>query len=117
MNAWTQVKWRSSIKSRTVSKFPSFVWITVVQETEEKVENNSSKLAEQNKEKKQLKHKVSGYKSQSKRQSIAGCRLLLRTLQIHVKDFENCRKANNNITQASTLDLKHSSDEYAVINP
>ena len=28
-----------------------------------------------------LKHKVSGYKSQSKRRSIAGCRLLLRTLQ------------------------------------
>ena len=27
-----------------------------------------------------LKHKVSGYKSQSKRISIAGCRLLLRTL-------------------------------------
>ena len=67
--------------------------------------------------KKGLKHKVSGYKSQSKRQSIAGCRLLLRTLQIHVKDYENCRKDNNNITQASTLDLKHSSDEYAIINP
>ena len=29
---------------------------------------------------KRLKHKVSGYKSQSKRCSIAGCRLLLRTL-------------------------------------
>ena len=87
-----------------------------MQETEEKVGNNSSKLAEQNKEKKRHKHKVSGYKSQSKRQSIAGCRLLLRTLQIHVKD-ENCRKANNNITQASTLDLKHSSDEYTIINP
>ena len=28
-----------------------------------------------------LKHKVSGYKSQSKRRSIAGCRLLLRTLR------------------------------------
>ena len=42
----------SSIESRTVSKFPGFVWITVVQETEEKFGNNSSKLAEQNKEKK-----------------------------------------------------------------
>ena len=29
---------------------------------------------------KRLKHKVSGYKSQSKRRSIAGCRPLLRTL-------------------------------------
>ena len=29
---------------------------------------------------KRLKHKVSGYKSQSKQRSIAGCRLLLRTL-------------------------------------
>ena len=34
------------------TKFPSFVWITVMQETEEKFRNNSSKLAEQNKEKK-----------------------------------------------------------------
>ena len=41
----------SSIESRTVSKFPGFVWITVVQETE-KFGNNSSNLAEQNKEKK-----------------------------------------------------------------
>ena len=49
----TQVKWRSSIESRTVSKFPGFVWITVVQEMEEQFRNNSSKLAEQNKEKKQ----------------------------------------------------------------
>ena len=31
---------------------------------------------------KRLKHKVSGYKSQSKRRSIAGCHLLLRTLCI-----------------------------------
>ena len=29
---------------------------------------------------KRPKHKVSGYKSQTKRRSIAGCRLLLRTL-------------------------------------
>ena len=43
---------------------------------EEKFGNNSSK---QRKEKR-LKHKVSGYKSQSKRRSIAGCRPLLRTL-------------------------------------
>ena len=42
----------SSIESRTVSKFPGFVWITVVQETEEKFGDNPSKLAEQNKEKK-----------------------------------------------------------------
>ena len=42
----------SLIESRTVSKFPGFVWITVVQETEEEFGNNSSKLAEQNKEKK-----------------------------------------------------------------
>ena len=52
VNAWTQVKWHLSIESRTVSKFPGFVWITVVQEMEEKFGNNSSKLAEQNKEKK-----------------------------------------------------------------
>ena len=39
-----------SIESRTVSKFPSFVWITVVSETEECFGNNSSKLAEQNKD-------------------------------------------------------------------
>ena len=32
---------------------------------------------------KRLKHKVSGYKSQSKRPSIAGCRLLLRTLHLY----------------------------------
>ena len=36
-------------------------------------------VSKQSKEKR-LKHKVSGYKSQSKRRSIAGCRLLLRTL-------------------------------------
>ena len=33
-------------------QFPGFVWITVVQETEEKFGNNLSKLAEQNKGKK-----------------------------------------------------------------
>jgi len=52
VNGWTQVKWRSLIEFRIVSKFPGFVWIIFVQETEEKFENNSSKLAEQNKEKK-----------------------------------------------------------------
>ena len=37
-------------------------------------------VSKQSKEKRP-KHKVSGYKSQSKRRSTAGCRLLLRTLQ------------------------------------
>ena len=48
----------------------------------DKVGGSSAKpeVSKQSKEKR-LKHKVSGYKSQSKRQSIAGCRLLLRTLE------------------------------------
>ena len=47
----------------------------------DKVGGSSAKpeVSKQSKEKR-LKHKVSGYKSQSKRRSIAGCRLLLRTL-------------------------------------
>ena len=47
----------------------------------DKVGGSSAKpeVSKQSKEKR-LKHKVSGYKSQSKRWSIAGCRLLLRTL-------------------------------------
>ena len=47
----------------------------------DKVGGSSAKpeVSKQTKEKR-LKHKVSGYKSQSKRRSIAGCRLLLRTL-------------------------------------
>ena len=48
----------------------------------DKVGGSSAKpqVSKQSKEK-QLKHKVSGYESQSKRRSIAGCRLLLRTLR------------------------------------
>ena len=48
----------------------------------DKVGGSSAKpeVSKQSKEKR-LKHKVSGYKSQSKRRSIAGCRLLLRTLE------------------------------------
>ena len=48
----------------------------------DKVGGSSAKpeVSKQSKEKR-LKHKVSGYKSQSKRRSIAGCRLLLRTLR------------------------------------
>ena len=47
----------------------------------DKVGGSSAKpeVSKQSKEKRP-KHKVSGYKSQSKRRSIAGCRLLLRTL-------------------------------------
>ena len=47
----------------------------------DKVGGSSAKpeVSKQSKEKR-LKHKVSGYKSQSKRRSIAGCHLLLRTL-------------------------------------
>ena len=47
----------------------------------DKVGGSSAKpeVSKQSKEKR-LKHKVSGYKSQSKRRSIAACRLLLRTL-------------------------------------
>ena len=49
----------------------------------DKVGGSSAKpeVSKQSKEKR-LKHKVSGYKSQSKRRSIAGCRLLLRTLHL-----------------------------------
>ena len=49
----------------------------------DKVGGSSAKpeVSKQSKEKR-LKYKVSGYKSQSKRRSIAGCRLLLRTLLI-----------------------------------
>ena len=48
----------------------------------DKVGGSSAKpqVSKQSKEKR-LKHKVSGYESQSKRRSIAGCRLLLRTLR------------------------------------
>ena len=51
----------------------------------DKVGGSSAKpeVSKQSKEKR-LKHKVSGYKSQSKRRSIAGCRLLLRTLLINL---------------------------------
>ena len=53
----------------------------------DKVGGSSAKpeVSKQSKEKR-LKHKVSGYKSQSKRRSIAGCRLLLRTLSDTVKN-------------------------------
>ena len=49
----------------------------------DKVGGSSAKpeVSKQSKEKR-LKHKVSGYKSQSKRRLIAGCRLLLRTLHL-----------------------------------
>ena len=49
----------------------------------DKVGGSSAKpeVSKQSKEKR-LKHKVSGYKSQSKQRSIAGCRLLLRTLGV-----------------------------------
>ena len=52
----------------------------------DKVGGSSAKpeVSKQSKEKR-LKHKVSGYKSQSKRRSIAGCRLLLRTLTVWKK--------------------------------
>ena len=52
----------------------------------DKVGGSSAKpeVSKQSKEKRP-KHKVSGYKSQSKRWSIAGCRLLLRTLVIQSK--------------------------------
>ena len=51
----------------------------------DKVGGSSAKpeVSKQSKEKR-LKHKVSGYKSQSKWRSIAGCRLLLRTLLEYV---------------------------------
>ena len=54
----------------------------------DKVGGSSAKpeVSKQSKEKR-LKHKVSGYKSQSKRWSIAGCRLLLRTLILDEKEF------------------------------
>ena len=51
----------------------------------DKVGGSSAKrdVSKQSKEKR-LKHKVSGYISQSKQRSIAGCRLLLRTLIIEL---------------------------------
>ena len=60
-----------------------------------KVGGSSAKpeVSKQSKEK-WLKHKVSGYKSQSKRQSIAGCRLLLRTLWFEIGSTPwDCRLA------------------------
>ena len=55
----------------------------------DKVGGSSAKpeVSKQSKEKR-LKHKVSGYKSQSKRRSIAGCRLLLRTLTLSFETLE-----------------------------
>ena len=71
-----------------VSKFPGFVWITVVQEMKKEFGNNSSKYrrnkTKKQRKEKQLEQKVSGYKSRSKGRSIAGCRLLLRTLKVRV---------------------------------
>ena len=56
----------------------------------DKVGGSSAKpeVSKQSKEKR-LKHKVSGYKSQSKRRSIAGCRLLLRTLSLLFENSTN----------------------------
>ena len=52
VNAWTQVKWRSSIESRIVSKFPGFVWITVVQERKRNSETTQANLQNQTKKRK-----------------------------------------------------------------
>ena len=54
----------------------------------DKVGGSSAKpeVSKQSKEKR-LKHKVSGYKSQSKQRSIAGCRLLLRTLMMNTNSI------------------------------
>ena len=58
----------------------------------DKVGGSSAKpeVSKQSKEKR-LKHKVSGYKSESKRRSIAGCRLLLRTLEGNANDCMETR--------------------------
>ena len=55
----------------------------------DKVGGSSAKrdVSKQSKEKR-LKHKVSGYKSQSKQRSIAGCLLLLRTLDDILENVE-----------------------------
>ena len=66
-----------SIESRMVSKFPGFVWITVKQTCRTKQRNEIDL------------NKVSAYKSQSKGRSIAGCRLLLRTLPVPLKKVAN----------------------------
>ena len=73
VKAWSLVKWRSLIRfcldhSRARNK-----------RAIRKQLKQTCRRTKQSKEKR-LKHKVSGYKSLSKRRSIAGCRLLLRTL-------------------------------------
>ena len=50
---------------------------------------------------KRLKHKVSGYKSQSKQRPIAGCRLLLRTLYRRLQFFK-CGKNNSDTLQCAS---------------
>ena len=73
VKAWSLVKWRSLIRfcldhSRARNE-----------RAIRKQLKQTCRRTKQSKEKR-LKHKVSGYKSLSKRRSIAGCRLLLRTL-------------------------------------
>ena len=80
VNAWTQVKRRSSIESRTVSKFPGFFGSQSCKKGREIRKQLKQTCKTKQRKEKRLKHKVSGYKSQSKRRSIAGCRPLLRSL-------------------------------------
>ena len=70
----------------------------------DKVGGSSAKpeVSKQSKEKR-LQHKVSGYKSQSKRRSIAGCRLLLRTLIIVMSE--------THVAHTKPLSRKHSLSE------
>ena len=65
----------------------------------DKVGGSSAKpeVSKQSKEKR-LKHKVSGYKSESKWRSIAGCRLLLRTLWTYSKKLTGLLRWISTIT-------------------
>ena len=81
----------------------------------DKVGGSSAKpeVSKQSKEKR-LKHKVSGYKSQSKRRSIAGCRLLLRTLKEEPQQADMQRK-DFNFTVLISIDFPNglcNSDEF-----
>ena len=78
----------------------------------DKVGGSSAKpeVSKQSKEKR-LKHKVSGYKSQSKRQSIAGCRLLLRTL--YITDLP--KKTFKKVLRKSQFDILEKEDHYIPI--
>ena len=84
----------------------------------DKVGGSSAKpeVSKQSKEKRP-KHKVSGYKSQSKRRSIAGCRLLLRTLRFVISWF-HCILLNDHKKERMFLgNVVFIGEQFAAISP